>query len=821
MNTLLQDIRYGLRMLAKAPAFTAVAVLTLALGIGANTAIFSAVNGILLKPLPYANPSQLVNVVAMKDFPGGIRGTMYVSRDVWQKMREQTPAIAQAAFWDHSDHTLTGDAAPQLISTSQVSSDFFPLLGVKPLIGRPILTGDTQPGAKPVAIISYALWRARWGGSNAVLNQTISLDDKRYAIIGVMPPGFDYPISTTQSDEGVWLPLIVPPGQKEDDSVVPIVRLKKGIGLASANAQLATVSPRILSSLLNKRFGDMWSGTHFVARPLEKHFSDLNKALLILLGAVGFVLLIACVNVSALLLSRGWARHREVAIREALGASRMRIARQFLTESILLALAGGALGLLFSVWGVRVLRAITPTNLPEYGHFDLNANILWFTLAVSLLTGILFGLAPALQASSRRVGTAIRDGFSSLAGASSRRPRRLRSALVVVEIALAVILVIGATLVARSFEKLTSVNLGFRTDHIITMDANFSKSICDEDSPKSLPGCKAAILDVLDRMRRISGVQNAAVTSQPPLSWGWALNLQFEGQTQSISLGSGVMIADRSVSPGYFQTLGIPLLSGREFSGADTADSQRVAIVDEAFAKKYFGSEALGHRISTQNDDKNNPEWMEIVGVVATSRDTNLEESPVGEIYRPYSQIDYQQDANFIARTSADPAVMLPALRRAIWSADKEAPITDVMTMDQLVAASVSEPRFQAILLGSFGALGLLLSMVGIYGVISYGVTQRTREIGVRMALGAQPANVLRMVIREGMLLAGAGIIVGIAGALALGRVLQSLLFEVKPTDPATFVSVAIALALVAAAACYVPARRAMRVDPMEALRYE
>lgn len=824
MGTLWQDVRYGLRMLAKAPGFTAVAVLTLALGIGANTAIFSAVNGILLKPLPYANPSQLVDIMALKNFPGGIRGTMYMSDDTWKKMRAQTSFVAQMAFWDRKQYTLTGDLAPELISAAEVSSEFFPLLGAKPLIGRPILSGDTQPGAKGVAVISYALWRERWGGSNSVLSQTITLNNKPYTVVGVMPPGFNYPISTVQSDEGIWLPLIISPNKKDSDAEgYPLVRLKNSVSLAAANAQLETVSSRILTSAINKQFSELWSETHFVARPLEKHFNDLDEALVILLGAVGFVLLIACVNVSGLLLARGWARRREVAIREALGASRMRIVRQFLTESVLLAMAGGALGLLFSFWGVHALRAITPTNLPEHGHFELNANILWFTLAVSLLTGILFGLAPALQASTRRVGSTIRAGFgASLAGTSAKRPRRMRSALVIFEIALAVILVTGATLVARSFENLTSTKLGFRTDHIITMDANFTKSVCDTTDDKKLAACKAAIFDVLNKIGQIGGVESAAVSSAVPLArWRIVTDMKLEGQEQSISLNSGVMIARRSVSPSYFRAFAIPLLSGREFANSDTDGSQRVVIVDQAFAKKYFGGNALGRRISTNEDKKGKPEWMEIVGIVQSVRDTNLPTEPAGEVYFPYAQADYFEDADFIARTSAEPAAMLPALRRAVWSEDKGAPITDVETMDQVVAGNIAEPRFQTLLLGSFGVLGLMLAMVGIYGVISYSVRQRTREIGVRMALGAQPQDVLRMVIGEGMWLAGAGIILGVGGALALTRFLRSLLFEIKPTDPATFVGVAIVLAIVALAACWIPARRAMKVEPMEALRYE
>jgi predicted permease len=818
VETLLQDFRFGLRMLRKSPGFTAVAIFTLALGIGANTAIFSAVNGILLKPLPYAQASQLVSLELFKQFPNGNRGIRFASVDAWEKMRAQTSAIGQMAFWNRDQYNITGETAPEQVPVAHVSSDFFPLMGALPIAGRPILSGDAQPGAKPVAVISYALWKSRWGGDTGVLNRTITLNSQAYTIIGVMPLEFSFPISKFDGgDKGIWLPLILSPGQKDGHSdVFPVARLKKGVSVAAANAQLKTIRVPALSGQLAS--SGMW---HFLATPVKTRFNDLDNPLLILVGAVGFVLLIACVNVSGLLLARGWARHREVAIREALGASRIRIVRQFLSESILLALAGGALGLLLSIWGVHVLRAITPTDLPEHGHFALNANILWFTLAVSLLTGILFGLAPALQASTRRVGAAIRDGFGSLAG-TSRRPHRLRSALVVVEIALAVILVVGATLVARSLQKLLSVKLGFRTDHIVTMDANFSKSTCDSDNPtKTLAGCKAAVSDVLQRMSSISAVQSASVSSVIPLTgWDPAVELKIEGRAEEFSLDSGAMISTRAISPDYFRTFDIPLLSGRGFSSADTSGSQRVAIVNEAFAKKYLNGRALGRRISTRKDS--NPEWMEVIGVVASTHDTSLEEPhPLDEIYIPYTQQNHVDDTYFIARTSADPAVMIPALRRAVWSEDKNAPITDVLTMDQIVADSVAEPRFQALLLGSFGALGLILALVGIYGVISFGVTQRTHEIGVRMALGAQPGNVLRIVIRESMVLAGFGIVIGIGGALALTRFLRSLLFEVKPTDAATFVGVAVVLAVVAMAACWIPARRAMRVEPMEALRYE
>jgi predicted permease len=814
-----QDVRFAFRMLAKSPGFTAIAVLTLALGIGANTAIFSAVNGILLKPLPYDDPSHLVSISGHKmwKLAGGVQvtGTVALSSDIWQSVQKQTPAIGRMALYRRGDVTITGDAVPEIVPNADVSSDFFTLLGVRPLLGRPILPGDTQPGAQPVVVVSYALWRSRWGGDSGVIGRTVALDGKSYTLVGVMPPEFDFGFD--RGSKGVWIPAVPQKGEVLESGTV-VARLKKGVSLQAVNAQLKTISPRF-----SKDFAVFGGGGYFEAKTLEKKFSDLDDALLILLGAVGFVLLIACVNVSGLLLSRSWGRRREVAIREALGASRWRIIRQFLAESILLALSGGLLGLLFSLWGVRILRLITPANAPEHGQFLLNTNVLWFTLAVSLLTGVLFGLAPAMHASARRIGSALKDGLgASLAGSSSRRPRRLHSALVVVEVALAVILVVGATLVARSFDKLLSVKLGFRTDHIVTMTANFSKSICDPDNDHGFEACRLASQNVLERIRATSGVQSAAVASYAPLG-GWTVlfELRIEGQPQELSLSSGAFIARRSVSSDYFRAFGIRLLAGRGFSDADVNGSQRVAIVDETFAKEYLAGNPLGKRIDTDKDKNGPPQWMNVVGEVSDTHDANLNDKPLAEIFVPVGQGSYFLGTSFIARTATDPMVIVPAIQQAIWSVDKNAPITDVKTMDQLVAESVAEPRFQAILLGSFGALGLLLAMVGIYGVISYGVTQRTREIGVRMALGAQPANVLRMVIREGMLLAAGGIMIGIGGAMALGRVLQSLLFEIKPTDPATFIGVSILLILVALAACYIPARRAMRVDPMVALRYE
>jgi putative ABC transport system permease protein len=807
-------------MLAKAPGFTAVAVLTLALGIGANTAIFSAVNGILLKPLPYADASRLVSITGYREFAAGILGTMDFSPDVWQKVREQTPAIeAFALYKNQEDLTFTSEAVPEIVPGALVSCDFFPLLGARPVLGRPILARDTQPGAKPVAVVSYGLWQTTWGGDPSLVGRTAMLDGKLYTVIGVMPAGFGFPLY--DEPKGIWLPMTITagPSGKQHESAMAVARLKHGVTIAAANAQLKTVSTRFSAD-----FPGWTKGGYFNASGLKPRFGDLDNAVLILLGAVGFVLLIACVNVSGLLLAHGWARQKEVAIREALGASRVRILRQFLTESILLALGGGALGMLFSVWGVHVLRAITPPDAPEHGQFRLDANVLWFTVAVSLLTGILFGLAPGMEASARRIGTALKESLGgSPGGLSGTRARRLRSALAVVEVALAVVLVVGATLTARSFEKLTRVKLGFRTDHLVTMKANFSKSICDRQQKNAkLEACHLAVGAALGKVREVPGVQSAAVASTIPLTaWSVTANMQVEGQAREFSLSGGDVIADRLVSPSYFSTVGIRLLEGRDFESSDTVNNNRLAIVDETFARKYLGNQALGRRISSVKDEKGNPKWMEIVGVVSDAHDANLQETPRAEIYIPFGGADYFQEANFIVRSTAGPMGVVPEIKRAIWAVDKSAPITDLATMDQIVAQSVAEPRFQMLLLGSFGALGLTLAIVGIYGVISYGVSQRTPEIGVRMALGASRAALLRMVIREGMLLAGGGIVLGLGGALALTRFLRSLLFEIKPADPATFTGVAILLAVTALAACWIPARRAMKVDPIQALRYE
>ncbi|HXT85773.1 MAG TPA: ABC transporter permease [Verrucomicrobiae bacterium] len=825
MSTLLQDMRYALRLLRKSPGFTAVAILTLALGIGANTAIFSAVNGILLEPLPYADASHLLSIGSVKVASST---SLYdgVSAGEAEDVAAQCPAIGQIAEYEAGGYRLTGQAAPELLSGASVSGNFFTLLGIRPLLGRPILSSDTVAGNDDVVVVSYGAWKGLLGGDPRQIRKKITLNGKEYTVVGVMPREFTY----GASERGVWLPRVPSPAEIADRTLrgaQVVARLKHGATLAEAQAQLTTLSARLAAAYPKTDGG--WKLSANGVEQGEFDYGDVSRALLLqLLGAVGCVLLIACVNVSALLLARGWVRQKEVAIRKALGASRLRIIRQFLAESIFLALAGGATGLLLSVWGIRLVRAAAPPDTPRLGNVQLDLNVLWFTLGLSLLAGILFGIAPAWQASARRTGTTFHERLGrALAGFSGRSPRKLRSALVVVEVALAVILVVGAALSIRSFENWASIDWGFQTDHVLTMTVNFSKAVCDAGNKNSATQCHLAVQEILSRTRSVPGVEKVAVVSTiPQESVGPAMSVSIYGQTQKLGFSNGAPIFYWVVTPDYFNALGVEFIKGRDFTNADSQGAGRVAIVDETFAAKFLSGQPLGKQFSfvglVPNAKNTQPEWMTVIGEVRNTLVFGPNAPPMPEFYVPYAQSAQNKSmTNLIVRTARAPMSMAAAVKHQVWSVDKDAPITNLKTMDQVVAREYAEPHFQALLLGSFGALGLVIAMVGIYGVISYGVTQRTREIGIRMALGAQPGNALRMVIREGMLLAGAGVALGIGGAFALGRLLQSLVFGISPTDSATFVSVAIALLIVAFVACYIPARRAMKVDPMVALRYE
>lgn len=819
LQDFVQDVRYGLRILRKSPGFATVVVLTLALGIGANTAIFSAVNGILFEPLSYPHADRLMAIWA--DSPRRTNPTDISLAD-FQDIAARKQMFDQAGAAETSDQWLTGYGAPEVPDTQRVTGNFFSVFGVKPLFGRPILPTDVQPGHGQVAVLSYDLWRAHFRGDPRILGKTITMTEvggksgpKPYVIVGVMPPGFGFSIFHGRS-RMVWIPLVPRPMERTNrlmSDKFAVVRARSGLTVDDVNAQLLS-----LSTLLAREHPDSNENRIFWAESLrDLVVKNARTGLFVLWAAVSFLLLIACVNISSVGLARGWGRRREVAIRYALGATGVRVVRQFLTESLILALAGGATGVGLAYGGVRLLRVLAPPGTPRVDQVRLDLVALGYALAISVLAGVLFGLVPAIQISNRKLGGTLKEiGGFSLPALVARHPRRLRSALVICEVALCLILVIASALAMRSFEKLTEVPLGFRTDHILTQFVNISPGLCKSEQP-----C-FAFDGVLNRVRGLPGVEGAALSSGTPLSGGMILD-EFAIQGQPLpSTEQGTAWAEElEVSPGYFRTMGISLLRGRSFAPGDAAGAALVAIVNEDLARRYFSGHALGKHVSEGSDGHGHILWAEIVGVVNDSRDISPSRSPWAELYFPFDQAHKFPSGSLVVRTVTDPESLAPLIREQVWAVDKNAPVTHVQTLDRAVSQALSQPRFRTTLLGAFGALGLVLAMVGIYGVLSYSVGQRTHEIGVRMAFGAGPASVLRMVIGEGMALTTAGIIIGVGGALGLTRFMRSLLFEIAPSDPATFVVVASVLALVALAACYIPARRAMKVDPMAALRYE
>ena len=708
---LFQDLRYGLRMLRKSPGFTAVAVLTLALGIGANTAIFSAVNGILLKPLPYPNFSRLVEISSEKvsgSAGSGLGMITGVAPATVRDIERQCPAFEGLATYNFGQsYTLTGQSAPELLSGTVVSGNFFTFLGVGPLLGRPILPSDTKAGRDRVVVLSYRVWKDFLGGDPHWIGRKITLSGKPYNVIGVMPPRFDMEVAPKG---GIWLPRVPAPDDATDRVSRfwgTLVRLEPGVTIGAAQVQLKTLSARLAAADPKEEGG--WT---LLARNPFMTDSQIREGLLLLFGAAGFVLLIACVNVSGLLLARSWSRQREVTIRRALGATRLRVIRQFLSEGVLLALAGGVLGVFFSAWAIRVLRVLAQPYTSNVDDIRLNPPVLWFTFSVSLLAGILFGLAPTVQVSARRISGAIKENLTgALAGSSGRHPRKLRGVLVIVEVALAVVLVIGATLVARSFENLTSIKRGFRTDHILTLGVNFSKPVCDPSNKNAATQCALAVNDVVSHVKSLEGVESAAVASSIPGRGATVgMDMKIEGQTQKIGFSGGFPFSERSVSPQYFDVVGMRMLEGRSFTTEDVGGSQLAAIVNETFANKFLADHPLGKRISDHKDKNGRPEWMTVVGEVNDSQDWWLGgvSAPIPELYLPYAQSTNVTPVapDLLVRTAGDPMTMAAAVKQQIWAVDKDAPVTSIATLDEIASAAVSEPRFQAVLLGSFGALG-------------------------------------------------------------------------------------------------------------------
>ncbi len=817
MNTLLQDIRYALRMLAKSPGFMAIAILTLALGIGANTALFSVVNGVLLNPLPYPAPERLMALYS--------RTTQFSRSSIsypnfldWQR---DTRTFSQLAAYRSDNFSLTGAGEPERVRTEMVSAEFFPVLGVQPLIGRTFTAQDDHAGAAPVVLLSEGLWRRKFGASPKMLGQSISLNATAYTVVGIIPASFYFSGNNFRLSD-----IYVPLGQWTDSTFLDrrvgmgmdsVGRLKSGVTAAQARADMDGIAQG-----LAKTYPDADKGSGITIIPLKENIvGDVAPLLYVLLGAVGFVLLIACVNIANLLLARSTGRTREFAIRAALGASRGRVVRQLLTESILLAVAGGVLGLLLAAWGTRAAIRVLPQALPRAASVGLDAHVLLFTLGVSIFAGILFGLAPAFKVSQSNLHETLKEGGR---GSSGTR-HRMQSVFVVAETALALILLVGAGLMIRSLGRLSTVDPGFNPQNMLTFNVQFPPEVASAPAEQVRNGLRQ--LD--EALAAVPGVKyiSEAVGSEP-LQGDSEVPFWLEGHPKPLSDADMNWALFYLAEQDYLKAMGTPLRRGRFLNAQDTLHSPVVMVIDEAFARKFFPHEdPIGKRVNLGILGVQ----AQIVGIAGHVKQWGLDtdaQSPIqAQFYLPLMQVPDQfmpllsKGTGFVVRTAGSPGALVPVIRHAVEQVNSQQVMFGAETMDDIISDSLAARRFTMILLGVFAALALILACVGIYGVISYLVGQRTHEIGVRMALGAQRGDVLRLVIGQGATMALIGVAIGIAAALALTRLMSNQLFGVSAHDPLTFAGVAILLTLVALFACYIPARRAMRVDPMVALRYE
>lgn len=809
MEDLARDFRYGLRAMLHNPGFTSVAVLTLALGIGATTAIFSVVYGILLQPLPYPDDDRLVNVI--QSYPQKGLATWGLSQANFALYRDHNHVFEGIAAYTSAGYNLTGGASPERLQASSVTVDFFDVLGVQPGWGRAFRPEEDTPGKNSVCILSYGLWQRRFGGDAQIIGQSLVLNNTPTEIVGIMPQGFAFPNRNVE----LWLPLGLNPERRSPYTLVGIARLKPGMPVSQAEAETTDIfwsasreDPAIAGATAPPPpDADMKT----IVRPLkELIIGDTKTPLLVLLGAVGLVLLIACANVANLLLARATSRTRELALRLALGATSGRVIRQLLTESLLLALVGGAMGAALAWLGVGLLRQLPSLQqLPRLAEVSVNPTVLAFTAALALLTGLLFGLAPAVRAYKIGLQAGMREGMR---GSASRASRQLNSLLVATQFALCLVLLISAGLLLKSFQRLISISPGFKPENVLSMRL-------------ALPSSKYASGDqtvqffdnLLERVRSLPGVRSAAVVSLLPFSGGATSDgFVVEGHEPEPG-GVAPNAQDRVVSPGYFQTLEIPLLRGRDFLASDRVDSPLVAIVDDTLASRYWADgDAIGKRIRYAWSDQ----WMTIVGVSAAIKNGKLTEKLEPHFYYPYAQEPSRQ-MYLTVRTTGEPAAITSAVRSEVQSLDADLPVWGVQPLAEAIDRTLNNHRLTNALLTVFALLAVLLAAVGIYGVMSLYVSNRTNEFGIRLALGAQPAVVLRSVLRQGLALALAGVVTGTAAAVVVTRALASLLFEVSATDPVIFLSVPLLLVMVALLACYIPARRATRVDPLVALRYE